>query len=205
MDKTRSGTGKRGRWGRAQVGATAVEFALVFPVFFLLFYGLLTYGLIFFMRLGLQHAAEDGARAALRYPAQSCAQALGKAVCTAQEQRQHQFAARMGSAYVVAATQARWMNSWTAPTIAVRVCQTGVDCLLVSDVVNCAAANCTPPVPAALACGADFATSCQIVVTLSYDYGSSPVLPRLPGFGLVTPNNLIGQARLLLDGRALSS
>lgn len=45
----------------------AVEFALVFPIFFALVYGALSLAVVMTMRMGLQNAAEEGARAALRY------------------------------------------------------------------------------------------------------------------------------------------
>lgn len=51
----------------AQRGAYAVEFAVVFLMFFALLYACLCFGLLFAFRAGLQNAAEDGARAALRY------------------------------------------------------------------------------------------------------------------------------------------
>ncbi|QSI33204.1 pilus assembly protein [Variovorax sp. RKNM96] len=50
-----------------QRGAYAVEFALVFLIFFAVLYGIICYGMLFAFRLGVQNAAEDGARAALRY------------------------------------------------------------------------------------------------------------------------------------------
>lgn len=50
-----------------QRGVYAVEYALVFLVFFGLIYTSICYGVIVAFRLGLQNAAEDGARAALRY------------------------------------------------------------------------------------------------------------------------------------------
>lgn len=50
-----------------QRGAYAVEFALVFLISFSLLYGVIAYGMLFAFRLGLQNAAEEGARAALRY------------------------------------------------------------------------------------------------------------------------------------------
>jgi len=50
-----------------QRGAYAVEFALVFLIFFAVLYGIICYGILFAFRLGVQNAAEDGARAALRY------------------------------------------------------------------------------------------------------------------------------------------
>lgn len=51
----------------AQRGAAAIEFALIFPAFFMLLYGIITYALIFVAQQSLTLAAEEGARAALRY------------------------------------------------------------------------------------------------------------------------------------------
>jgi Flp pilus assembly protein TadG len=51
----------------AQRGIAAIEFALVFPVLFVLLYGIITYVLIFLAQQSLALAAEEGARAALRY------------------------------------------------------------------------------------------------------------------------------------------
>lgn len=51
----------------SQRGVYAVEFALVFLILFSLLYGIICYGMIFTFRMGLQNAAEDGARAALQY------------------------------------------------------------------------------------------------------------------------------------------
>ncbi|GAC1317550.1 MAG: pilus assembly protein [Collimonas sp.] len=53
----------------AQRGIAAIEFALVFPVFFLLLYGIINYAMIFVAQQSLTLAAEEGARAALRYTA----------------------------------------------------------------------------------------------------------------------------------------
>ncbi len=50
-----------------QHGAYAVEYALVFPVLFVLVYGALSLAVVMTMRMSLQHAAEEGARAALRF------------------------------------------------------------------------------------------------------------------------------------------
>lgn len=51
-----------------QRGVYALEWAFVFPVFFLLLYAVITYGLTFLVRESMQYAVEDGIRAALRYP-----------------------------------------------------------------------------------------------------------------------------------------
>lgn len=193
---------------RSQDGATAIEFAFVLPLMFMLFYGALTYGLIFLLRMGLQHAAEDGVRAALHYPEQSCAQAQG-APCTADQAKRHQYAARLIAAHTAATTQASWMSLRPgASPIAVtsRICRVGLDCggdVGAETVVSCNAAGCAPGTPPV--CGSDFTSSCQIVVTITYDYAASPFVPRVLGFGLITPARLSAQARLMLDGRTLSS
>jgi len=57
----------RGARNSTQHGVAAIEFALVFPVFFMLLYGIITYVLIFLAQQSLALAAEEGARAALRY------------------------------------------------------------------------------------------------------------------------------------------
>ena len=52
-----------------QKGAAAIEFAIIFPIFFIIFYAVVTYGLIFAAQQTLTLAAAEGARAAVRYPA----------------------------------------------------------------------------------------------------------------------------------------
>ena len=56
---------------RRQRGVYAIELAFVFMIFFGLIYALVCYGILFTFRLGLQSAAEEGARAALRVRALS--------------------------------------------------------------------------------------------------------------------------------------
>ncbi|BBA32518.1 uncharacterized protein sS8_0553 [Methylocaldum marinum] len=48
-----------------QKGAAAIEFALVFPLFFILFYGIVAYSLVMTLDQSLTHAAAEGARAAV--------------------------------------------------------------------------------------------------------------------------------------------
>jgi hypothetical protein len=50
-----------------QRGIYALEWAFIFPVFFALLYASISYGLAFLVRESMQLAAEDAARAALRY------------------------------------------------------------------------------------------------------------------------------------------
>lgn len=64
-----------------QHGVYAVEWAIVFPVFFVLVYAIVSYGLVFLVRESMQNAVEDGARAALRYQTMpSTRLAMAKAV-----------------------------------------------------------------------------------------------------------------------------
>lgn len=46
-----------------QTGATALEFALLFPLLFAILYGTITYGFAFFVQQQLNFAAETGAQA----------------------------------------------------------------------------------------------------------------------------------------------
>lgn len=56
------------KYGRhACSGVSAVEFALIFPVLFLMLYGLLTYSIIFAIQHSLSLAAAEGGRAAVRF------------------------------------------------------------------------------------------------------------------------------------------
>lgn len=53
------------RLGRQEKGATAIEFALVFPLFLAIFIGMVTFGMIFVLQQAMTFAVEEGARAAL--------------------------------------------------------------------------------------------------------------------------------------------
>ena len=97
------------------------------------------------------------------------------------------------------------MDYRVAPAIVLRVCPVGEDCAASESVVSCSSADCAIGAGAAPACGNDFVTSCQVVVTVTYDYENAPFLPVVPGLGPLTPSALKGQARLLIDGRALDS
>ncbi|WP_423393337.1 TadE/TadG family type IV pilus assembly protein [Burkholderia sp. LMG 21824] len=57
---------------RRQRGVAAVEFAVVFPLFFLIFYAIVTFGMVFIIQQSLTFAASEGARAALNYTSAPC-------------------------------------------------------------------------------------------------------------------------------------
>lgn len=101
---------------RTQRGVYAVEFAMVFLIFFSLLYGIITYGMLFAFRLGLQNAAEDGARAALRY--------------------QDSLATRKAVALDVAKKSSDWMPQVVRPVIDPQICR--------SEGNDCAPASCGP-------------------------------------------------------------
>ncbi|UCV15568.1 TadE/TadG family type IV pilus assembly protein [Quatrionicoccus australiensis] len=52
--------------GAGQRGAVAIEFALVFVLFFMVMYGIVAYGMVFAVQHSLTQAASEGARAAVR-------------------------------------------------------------------------------------------------------------------------------------------
>ncbi|OLL32044.1 pilus assembly protein TadE [Burkholderia sp. SRS-W-2-2016] len=59
------------RRARTQRGMAAIEFALVFPLFFVILYAIVTYSLILVAQQNLTLAASEGARAALNWQSNS--------------------------------------------------------------------------------------------------------------------------------------
>lgn len=153
---------------RRQRGVYAIEYAMAFLLFFGLIYSIVCYSIVFTFRFGLQNAAEDGARAALRH--------------------QSTLAARQLKAQQVA--QARslpWKPALAVLTIPLpAVCQSGTG-------------TCLQPA-GTLACGTTWAQRCQVSVSVRMS-DLRKVLPPFPAFAL--PDELIGQASVLLDGSSL--
>lgn len=179
---------------KRQKGATALEFSLVFPALFAVFYGVLMYGMIFLTQMSLQHAAADGARAALRFldtVTNPTADEDDTPQTLALKRRQALLQARIDAAKAVSETQAAWMSGWAQPIVEAAICQAGVEC-------DPASATGTPD------CSA-LTTTCQIVVSVTYPYRDSPIIPALPGFGLMAPTQLQGSARTLFNGKTLST
>jgi Flp pilus assembly protein TadG len=50
---------------RRSRGAVTIEFALLFMIFFALFYAIVTYSLVFLLQTSFNHAASEGARSAI--------------------------------------------------------------------------------------------------------------------------------------------
>jgi Flp pilus assembly protein TadG len=127
---------------------------MVFPLFFAVLYGIVTYTMIFVAQQNLTLAAEEGARAALNYQsASSTASAL---------------AARAGAACTTAS---------------------GLVTTLMSAATCASTSN---------PCSYDATMDC-VIVTLTYNYASRPLLPALPMTGIVLPASLVSSATVQLN------
>ena len=156
------------RRSHRQRGVYAIEYAMAFLLFFGLVYSIICYGILFTFRFGLQNAAEDGARAALRH--------------------QTSLAARQLKAQQVAEDRSLgWKPGAAVLTIPLpEVCQTSTG-------------TCLQPA-GTLPCGTSWAQRCQVSVTVRLS-DLHQVLPPFPAFAL--PDELVGQASVLLDGSSL--
>lgn len=153
-------------------GATAIEFAIAFPVFFGLVYATLMYGFIFLVQMNLQHAAEEGTRAALNHPG------ILPSGTSPLEVRQ-------SAADAAAKHQLGWLK--TLPEVDVSICTVeneSCSTTIEPDCANPVAYN-QPP-------------RCQIVVTITYPYAQHPVIPTLPLLGFLAPNEMQVTARTFL-------
>lgn len=139
---------------RRERGTAAVEFALVFPLFFVVLYGIVTFSLIFVAQQNLTLAAEEGARAALNY--QSATSTAGA------------LAARSSAACTTAA---------------------GMVTSLISSATCVSSSN---------PCSYDATMDC-IMVTLTYNYASKPLVPNLPLTNFVLPASLVSSATVQLN------
>ena len=163
---------------RHQRGVYALEWAIIFPVFFMLLYGIICYGLTFLVRESMQYAVEEGARAALRYP-------VGKSASTWSDRKIQTLQSVKDSL--------DWLPAAIQPTdanVKFTVC-------LVSD----AACNQDSALNASLSC--DTSSPCMVLVSYAIsNYQSNAIAPPIPGLGPVLPSKLQANASILID-RAL--
>jgi Flp pilus assembly protein TadG len=139
-------------------GSAAIEFAIIFPVFFFVLYAIVTYSMVFLTQQSLTAAAEEGARAALVW---QNAASPGAAL-----------SARAGQACGRAASVVSWLPATATCTNAISTAPSG--------------------------CSNNPNMDC-IQVTLTYAYGTNPLVPLLPLLNLVVPQSLTGQATVQLD------
>ncbi|MGB3070727.1 MAG: TadE/TadG family type IV pilus assembly protein [Ottowia sp.] len=165
---------------RRQRGVYALEWAIIFPVFFMLLYGIICYGLTYLVRESMQFAVEEGARAALRYP-------VGKSAPNWND--------RQATALASIQERLNWLPTAMRPTDATvqfTVCR----------ISNVSDGSCDQDssLVANLIC--DTATPCLVLVSFSIDnYPDNAIAPALPGFGLILPQSLRANASILVDRR----
>ena len=153
---------------KKQKGAAAIEFAIIFPIFFLIFYAIVTYGLIFAAQQTITLAASEGARAAVRYQ-------TGKDDAARQ-------AERIKAACDMSNQALAWLRKTSTGQAGTQgVCATGIT----STVVTADKALCS---------NLTGVTCIKVLVT--YDYEKAPLIPKLLGplMSLPTPKSLQGQA-----------
>jgi Flp pilus assembly protein TadG len=164
---------------RRQRGVYALEWAIVFPMFFLLLYGIICYGLTFLVRESMQYAVEEGARAALRYP-------VGQSSSTWNDRKMQTLK--------VVKDSLDWLPPAIKPTdttIKFTVCR-------ISD----AACNQDSALNATLSCNVN--DPCMVLVSYAInDYQSNAIAPAIPGLGLVLPSTLQANASILVNRRLL--
>ena len=164
---------------RRQRGLYALEWAFIFPAFFLLLYGIICYGLTFLVRESMQYAVEEGARAALRYP-------VGANSSTWNDRKTQTLTA--------VKDRLDWLPTAIKPTdanIKFTVC-------LLSD----AACNQDSALNASLPCST--AAPCMILVSYAINnYQDNAIAPAIPGMGLILPSRLQASASILMDRELL--
>jgi Flp pilus assembly protein TadG len=141
-------------------GAEMVEFAVVVVLLIALLYGIITYGLILAAQATITQAAADAARSGIVI-SPSAAEPTG---CTTTATTD---VAIICTAEAQAATDVGWMNKGA--------------CNESSPTITCVATVLTCPSNANATC---------LKVTVSYNYGSSPLFPEMPGLGIFTPSTL---------------
>lgn len=160
---------------RAQRGVYALEWAIVFLVFFALLYGSLSFALGFLVREAMQAAAEDGARAALQY--------------------QSARMARKEQARRVVQQKLDWLPTALKSVLSdddhfsFQLCRAGD------------AASCTPDMtPSALRCDVDANAPCVVQLRISLPYGQHPFTPSVTlGLMELAMPDLHAQAQILVD------
>ncbi|WP_312807284.1 TadE/TadG family type IV pilus assembly protein [Comamonas sp.] len=171
------------RHSRQQRGVYALEWAIIFPVFFALLYGIVCYGLTFLVRQSMQYAVEEGARAALRYPSSTI---IGSNPPT--------WAFRSLQARRTTANALNWLPAELRPA------ESDINFTLCH--LADAACNQDTALNPALDCNIE--TPCLVLVSYRIaNYRQGAIAPAIPGFCLLLPASLQSQASLLVDRRML--
>lgn len=166
---------------RRQRGVYALEWAIIFPVFFMLLYAIISYGLTFLVRESMQYAVEEGARAALRYPSSSVL--AGAATPTWEHRKTEAWNAVQQSLF--------WPAVPNKSNFQFTVCRISNSSCDLSTQLN-----------ANLACNAS--DPCLVLVSYSIpDYRSNAIALGIPGLNILLPEKLQANASTLADRRML--
>lgn len=164
-----------------QRGVYALEWAIIFPVFFALLYAIISYGLTFLVRESMQYAVEEGARAALRYPSTSV---LAGATAPTWEHRKTE-------AWNAVQQSLFWPTAPNKNNFQFTVCR-----------ISNSVCDLSSPLNANLVCTAS--DPCLVLVSYSIpDYRSNAIAPGIPGLNLILPDKLQADASTLADRRML--
>jgi Flp pilus assembly protein TadG len=164
----------RRRHGEDERGAELLEFALVIVLLITLLYGIITFGVILAAQATVTQAAADAARSGIVQGTgtMSCnGQTVSAAGCTAVQQ---------------AATDLGWMNK----NGCVETVVTTTPSNTTTDVTP--AGNTGSPITCTATvelCPSNASNTC-LSVAVSYNYGSAPLFPELPGLGVITPSTI---------------
>lgn len=167
---------------KKQQGAAAIEFAIIFPIFFLIFYAIVTYGLIFAAQQTLTLAAAEGARAAVRYPAIASGSTMTKPA---------QLQARLTAACATANVSTDWLKKMGAG-LGATSCSSGVS---TAAGVYATSGQCSTS-SATFTASSDASLVNCMTMQVNYNYAAAPLIPKLLGplLSLPTPNLLQGKA-----------
>lgn len=145
-------------------GVSAIEFGLIFPILFLMLYGLLTYSLIFAVKHSLALAAAEGARAAVRFTSAS----------------NDTLQMRRDAACLMATNSLSWLTAIKGAAS----CNGGA--LINVEVIG------SPNPCAPLAAPLNSAVNC-VEVYARYSYAASPIIPVIQAI-LPVPQRLEGKS-----------
>lgn len=129
--------------GSQQRGVAALEWALVFPVLFLMMYGMLSYGMILAAQHSLAQSAAEGARAALRFDSANDAAATRTTAACAMAKQGVRWLEQISGYGIACKTQMEPMVSCQLPPSLANV----VHCMSVSLSYDYAAKPILPRLP----------------------------------------------------------
>jgi Flp pilus assembly protein TadG len=157
--------GARHHRGERERGSAAVEFALVAPLLLLLLFAIISYGYMLSYRQALSQGAAEGARAAaVALPSSTSGAKITLAVTGVNEAL---------NSYGVSCTAAPATSASTSATGDLVKSSTTVGSCLVT-IATCVQAT---------------ASECA-TVTINHAYEDHPLLPTVPGMGIVLPGSL---------------